>query len=175
MNLRFELPEIRHYELAKEYIEEFKTFKSKIHGSGGLDIEHYEEWGKLTQSSHEGNELRSKCAPASTYFVFDEDRDVLVGMINIRHELTQYLIDTGSGHIGYSIRPTERRKGYATKMLHMGLHIAKEFGVKEALLGCYNDNVGSRKTILNNGGVFQKEIRDEDGKITQLILLELIQ
>jgi predicted acetyltransferase len=173
MNLRFELPALIHYDQARNYIEEFTKHKSKINGSGGLDIENYEEWVKKTLSSHRGIELRNKYAPASTYFVFDEERETLVGMVNIRHTLTPYLVESGSGHIGYSVRPTERRKGYAKEILRLALLKLKEYGVKEALLGCYKENIGSRKTIEYNRGIFQKEICDEDGKITRTYIIRI--
>lgn len=70
------------------------------------------------------------------------------------------------GHIGYGIRPSERRKGYATVLLNLALIKARELGIQRALVTCDRDNIGSAKTIMNNGGVLDSE--DEvDGTIIQ--------
>lgn len=166
MVLRFELPTLEMKTQAIEFINEFHKYDSAINGTGGLDIDDYEAWLKRTIDAHSGVNIRKNRVPASTYFVFNQE-NVLVGMVNIRHELSEYLIASGSGHIGYSIRPTHRRVGYATELLRKALEILrKDFKVTEALLGCYKDNIGSMKTILNNGGVFDREIVDEENKTT---------
>jgi len=164
--LRFELPTIEHKALAIDYVEEFLKFKSNINGTGGLDIKDYESWLQRTIDAHNGMNILKDRVPASTYFVFNENR-ILVGMCNIRHILSDYFITSGNGHIGYSVRPTQRKKGYATQILKETLKILKnEHDVTEALLGCYKDNIGSMKTIIANGGILHKEITEEDGKTT---------
>lgn len=164
--LRFELPSNERKQDALEYIDEFVRNKSAINGTGGLDINDYDNWVKKTISSHEGNETRPKRVPASTYFVVNEENRI-VGMVNIRQKLNDYLITSGSGHIGYSVRPSERRNGYATWILGEALQILKnDFNVSEALVGCYEDNIGSKRTIEKNGGVLDRKIPEENGKIT---------
>ena len=91
--------------------------------------------------------------PASTYFALDVERNVIVGAVNIRHYLNDYLL-SGGGHIGDGIRPSERRKGYATEMIGLALLKCKELGIDRVLMSCSQDNIGSKKTILSNGGVF---------------------
>jgi len=173
MLLKFELPTIERKDQAIDYINEFLEYDSNINGTGGLDISDYGNWLTRTMDAHKGINIRKDRVPASTYFVFNEE-DILVGMCNIRHVLSEYLITSGSGHIGYSIRPIERRKGYATKILKEALKILKnDFDVKEVLLGCYKDNIGSKKTILSNGGKLQREIFEENGKITLAYTIQL--
>ena len=104
--------------------------------------------------------------PATTYFALDLDRNIFVGAINIRHYLNERLLKDG-GHIGDGIRPSERRKGYATEMIRLALPICKELGIDKVLMVCYKDNIGSQKSIVNNGGILENEIPSDDGKIDQ--------
>jgi len=80
----------------------------------------------------------------------------LVGMIQVRHRIedNDYL-RLYSGHIGYSVRPRERRKGYATEMLRLALEFCRELGLKRVLMTCWPYNEGSKRAILNNGGIFE--------------------
>ena len=71
------------------------------------------------------------------------------------------------GHIGYGVRPTERRKGYGTKMLAFALEKCHGFGIKKALVTCDKSNNASRKTILKNGGILENEQPEENGNILQ--------
>ncbi len=109
--------------------------------------------------------------PNSIYWLVSEDRKV-IGVVNIRHRLTEKLFRSG-GHIGYGIRPLERRKGYATKLLSLSLKKAKELGIQKVLVVCDADNVGSEKTILNNGGVRDADYRMEDGNVVKRFWIEL--
>ena len=86
----------------------------------------------------------------------------IVGMIQVRRELNDYLRNY-AGHIGYSVRPDERQQGIATWMLHNVLTYCREIGLKRVMVACEPWNVGSRKTILRNGGVYEKTVH-EDGE-----------
>jgi predicted acetyltransferase len=83
----------------------------------------------------------------------------LVGMIQIRHYFNDYLEKYG-GNIGYSIRPSERRKGYAKEMLKTAFPFCRELGLKRVLITCIDGNIGSEKTILANGGVYEYTIHE---------------
>ena len=109
--------------------------------------------------------------PSSTFFCLDEKRHIMVGAINIRHYLNDYLLKFG-GHIGDAIRPTERRKGYATKMIKLGLEECKKLGIERVLLVCDKDNIGSAKSIINNGGILENEIL-EGAKLVQRYWIDL--
>lgn len=98
--------------------------------------------------------------PSSTYWLVTDSQKV-VGAVNIRHGLTEKLLREG-GHIGYGIRPSERRNGYATELLKLALRKAREIGIAKALVVCDEGNRGSEKTIRNNGGVQDSSYIEED-------------
>lgn len=99
--------------------------------------------------------------PSQLYFLAESDSPKLLGAIQIRHHIDHpNLIETG-GHIGYGICPSERRKGYARKMLGLAIAEAKNIGLSDLLITCKDANVGSWKTIESNGGVFERIATDE--------------
>jgi predicted acetyltransferase len=83
-----------------------------------------------------------------------------LGRLAIRHRLTPSLLDYG-GHIGYDVRPSARRRGYGTAMLAEALPVADKLGLDRVLVTCDHDNIGSRKVIEANGGVFEDQRRDK--------------
>ena len=95
--------------------------------------------------------------PDSTFFCLDEERNIMVGAVNIRHRLNEALSLNG-GHIGNGVRPSERRKGVATRMIALALEECKKIGIHEVLMVCDKENIGSAKSIVNNGGVLENEI-----------------
>lgn len=112
---------------------------------------------------HKGSE--AGMVPDSTYFCLDEDRGILVGAVNIRHSLNDYLLQYG-GHIGDGIRPSERRKGYATEMIALALEECRRLGIRKVLMVCDKDNMGSARSITKNGGILENEV-EEEGKLKQ--------
>ncbi len=103
--------------------------------------------------------------PDSTYFCLDEERNRMVGAVNIRHELNDALLRNG-GHIGDGVRPSERRKGIATEMIGLALQKCWELGISKVLMVCDKENIGSAKSIIRNGGILENEIT-EDGVTEQ--------
>ena len=106
------------------------------------------------------------------FFLLDVERDILLGAVNIRHYLNDYLLQFG-GHIGDGIRPSERRKGYATEMIRLALIECKKLGIDRVLMVCDKSNIGSAKSIINNGGILENEFVDEDGEINQRYWIDL--
>ena len=98
--------------------------------------------------------------PDSTFFCLDEERNIFVGAVNIRHDLNEYLLRSG-GHIGDGVRPSERRKGVATAMIALALEECRRLGINRVLIVCDKDNVGSARSIPKNGGVLENEILDD--------------
>ena len=126
-----------------------------INGSRGLhNYDNYEDWLWLVKECEKpDNTLLG--VQASTSFAVRNDGTV-VGCIELRHTLNEALTVIG-GHIGFSVVPTERRKGYATKMLRKMLAEAKKTGLTKVLLTCDIDNIGSYKTVEACGGVKEQE------------------
>jgi len=163
MELIFPTIDIKEAALAYRQ-EHFDHGEMDIHGDGGLDYaETYEKWIDKINSDlvYKADESR---VPASIYFgVVDNE---IVGVIQIRHELNDHLRHDG-GHIGYGVRPTQRRKGYATQMLAMALEKCHELAIDKALVTCVKSNIGSAKTIVNGGGVLDSEFIDDNGDTCQ--------
>ena len=103
--------------------------------------------------------------PASTFFCLDTERDIFVGAVNIRHYLNESLLRDG-GHIGDGVRPSERRKGIATKMIALALVECKKLGIDKVLMVCDKSNIGSAKSIVYNGGVLENEV-SVNGKVIE--------
>lgn len=153
-----------HEKDAINYIKEFYEYNSNINGSGGLDryLDDYDGW--LKKLDDDRNRIPSEeKVPAETYFLVRESDNKIVGMINIRLCLNERL-SKFAGHIGYGVRPTERRKGYNKINLYLGLKCLKEHGEKEAFLDCDKDNLGSAKTIKSLGGRLVREYYNDDTK-----------
>ncbi len=125
------------------------------------DYHNYEEYINSLEVRDDGGPL----VPDSTYFCLDEDRNIFVGAVNIRHYLNERLLLNG-GHIGDGIRPCERRKGFATQMISLALEECKALGIEKVLMVCDKENIASAKSIINNGGVLENEI-EVDGVIEQ--------
>jgi len=100
---------------------------------------------------------------ATQFFYIRKSDNCLVGMLQVRHYFNDFLSKFG-GHIGYSIKPCERRKGYATSMLRAILPYCKDLGLDKILITCIDSNIGSEKTILNNGGVYESTVCEPDMK-----------
>ncbi|HEY9166483.1 MAG TPA: GNAT family N-acetyltransferase [Candidatus Kryptonia bacterium] len=116
-----------------------------------------------------GRNLVEGWVPSTTFWLID--RGMFIGHVNIRHELNLKLKEHG-GHIGYAIRPTQRRKGYGNKILGLVLPEVKKLGIRTASIMCEDSNIGSRRIIENNGGALQ-EIVTHDDKIIRKYLIEI--
>lgn len=137
-----------------------------INGSALFDkLPGYAEWlAQLDTMGHEDT-VPPEWVLSSTFFAQRQSDGALVGFIDIRHRLNDFLRRFG-GHIGYSVRPEERKKGYATQMLALGLDFCREIGLPEVMLGCDAANAPSRRTILANGGVLREEFYSEEEDIS---------
>ncbi len=149
-----------------DYRREFEASGDSIDGSGGLKTAHsLEDWLKAQDENTREETVRGGFVPATTFLGVRASDSRLVGMVNIRHRLNDGLLVTG-GHIGYSVRPSERRRGYAVQLLGMALGECRRLGIEKALVTCYKDNIASARTIQRCGGVLENEIV-KDGRAVQ--------
>ncbi len=149
-----------------DYKDEFAKDNEYISGSASLgSADTFEMW--LTNVDDERfNNPKAKRVPATQLLAVRKSDGKLVGMVSIRHELNDYLEQFG-GHIGYSVRKSERRKGYATQILKLALAYCRELGISNVLVTCDKQNIGSATVIKLNGGKLEDEITNNDGAITQ--------
>ena len=110
--------------------------------------------------------------PDSVFFLLDDETGRLLGAVNIRHYLNDALLKE-SGHIGDGIRPSERRKGYATKMIGLALDVCRKMGMDRVLMTCDKDNIGLAKSSIRNGGVLENEVLDSEGVLIQRYWIQL--
>ena len=158
--LYYEVPSLARKEEAIEYIKEHHEYNSRINGSGGLDkyIDDYEGWLQKLEDYKQPSEDR---VPALTYFLVRESDNKIIGMANIRLYLNESLKREG-GHIGYGIRPTERRKGYNKINLYRALEVCEENAIEEVVLDCNKENIASSKTMIALGGIKTQERMHND-------------
>ncbi|MDD3362278.1 MAG: GNAT family N-acetyltransferase [Hespellia sp.] len=141
---------------ALEYRKEhFDYGERMINGSELLDqIEDYDEWLEKVTANSKEDTVASDWVLTDTFFAWRPSDNRIIGIIDLRYELNDFLKDFG--HCGYSVRPSERKKGYATQMLSRICQIANQHGLKELQLSVERSNIPSVKTILNQGGVYQR-------------------
>lgn len=143
----------------QEYLQEFlNNGENEIAGDGGLDrIKQFDEWLKTIENDLSEKTIKEGRIPATIYLTIRKSDKKIVGNVQIRHKLNQKLLKYG-GHIGDSVRPSERRKGYATEQIRLALLECKKLGIGNVLMDCDKSNVGSAKSIINNGGVLENEV-----------------
>ena len=158
-------PTIAYSEQIRTYRQEFIDSGESMDGTGGLiKFDDPQEWIDFLAKHKDPETIPEGRVPATQLIFVREADKKIVGMIDIRHYLNEYLEKFG-GHIGYSIAPSERRKGYATQMLKATLPVCKKLGIDEVLITCIRGNEGSKRTILNNGGVFESIVYEPDEKV----------
>ena len=148
-------PSLEYKTQVEEYLKEFiDNGENEIAGDGGLDrIRDFDKWlQKIQNDLSEENEI-----PSTVYLTVRKSDNKIVGNLQIRHKLNSKLLAYG-GHIGDSVRPSERRKGYATEQIRLALKKCKELGINNVLMDCDKTNLGSSKAIQNNGGILENEV-----------------
>jgi predicted acetyltransferase len=163
------------YELAAlEYRQEhFDNGEMHLHGSSLFDTtKSYDSWLEYLKANASPETVPEGWVVSSTFFAVRENDGRIVGMIDIRHELNDFMRNYG-GHIGYGVRPSERKKGYATQMLQLALEYCRQLGLDKVMVSCNKDNTASRQTIVKCGGVLDREFQHTDGKIVQVFWITL--
>ena len=161
-------PSLLYKEKAIQFVDEFYEYGSDINGSGGLERylkeASYEDWLKKLAADIDIANVPKPRVPGLTYFGVREEDDTIVGMVNLRLSTNDF-IKNEVGHIGYSIRPLERRKHYATGMLQSALKVYDTIGIREVFLTCDKSNLASAGVIKNCGGELQEEFYSDTFKV----------
>ena len=165
-------PDLSYADEIIKYKEESLKENLLINGAAGLDnFSSIEDWLEELKKRSSEDTVPEGLVPSSTYLGIREKDNYIVGMIDIRHYLNEYLTQVG-GNIGYSVRKTERNKGYAKQMLKLALEKCKELKIKKVLITCDEDNIASEKVILSANAKFQ-DIRCIDGENKKRFWIEL--
>lgn len=127
-------------------------------------IEDPHEYLKLCKDYESEEDIPAHLVPATQFIFVRRSDNKLLGMLQVRHRFNDYL-EKYAGHIGYSVRPGERRKGYAEEMLKMALPFCREIGLDKVLISCIDGNIGSEKTILANGGIYESTVYEPNDNV----------
>ena len=165
-------PDLSYADEIIKYKEESLAESPIINGSAGLDrFSSIEIWFEELKKKSCEDTVPEGLVPSSTYLGVREKDNYIVGMIDIRHYLNEYLTQVG-GHIGYGVRKTERNKGYAKQMLKLALEKCKELKIKKVLITCDEDNIASEKVILSANAKLE-DIRNVDGENKKRFWIDL--
>ena len=171
MSIKLVRPSAEYKKKALDYRQEhFDYNETVINGSELLDqTDSYEEWLQNVENNTKQETVNPDWVVTDTFFAVD-DTDRIVGIIDLRHSLNEFL--KNFGNCGYSVRPSERKKGYATEMLRLILEVAKKSGMKELHISVERDNEPSIKTIIKNGGKYERSFEFE-GELADVYLITL--
>lgn len=151
-----------------QYGDDIMSFRDELISAGeedGFDgcggLQNYttaEEWLKYLAIMENEETCPDGRVPSDVYIAVRITDNKIVGIIDLRHHINHPILSVWGGHIGYTVRPSERKKGYAKEMLRLNLQNCRNRGIDKVLLTCDKNNIASEKTIIANGGVFENEV-----------------
>lgn len=157
--IRIIKPTLEYADDIMAYRKEFIESDDSMDGCGKLrSCETAEEWLKEIERYSNASTCPTDKVPSYTYIALRLSDNRIVGICDLRHHINHPVLSLWGGHIGYSVRPNERRKGYGKEMLRLVLKEARALGLERVMITCYSDNIASEKTIIANGGVFEKDV-----------------
>ncbi|WP_288221511.1 GNAT family N-acetyltransferase [uncultured Clostridium sp.] len=173
MEIKLIKPTLEYSNDIMEYKKEFLKSGDTMAGCGNLgECSTAEEWINENELRENSKTVPSDKVSSNAYIAVRMADNKIVGMINFRHHINHPILSTWGGHIGYSVRPCERKKGYAKEMLRQVIINCKSCGLEKILVTCNKDNMGSKRTIIANGGLFEKYI-EVDGDVIERYWINL--
>lgn len=150
--------------LRQEFLDE--NPEEDIHGAGNLrECSNAEEWIRYVENMRKRETCPENLVDSDIYLAVRTESGRIVGITELRHHIDHPVLSTWGGHIGYCVRPTERRKGYAHIILSLVLDACRGYGIHEVLLTCSEDNLASERTICGGGGIYEKTVWAEPLKM----------
>lgn len=138
------------------YLEEYRLDDSNANPLGYKKDTDYKEWLTIMTNEKNGINIKEGRVPSTIYFLMNNNR--IIGHVSIRHNINNNFLSLYGGHIGYGIRPSKRRKGYATLLLKLALEKCNDLGIDKVMVTCREDNIASSKTIEKNHGILKEII-----------------
>lgn len=149
-----------------EYKKAFQKSREVLHGSCFLTEAHsIEQWIEVVEKFWSAETVPNGYAPCGTWLLIRESDKQMVGITNLRFELNSAFLQNYGGHIGYSIKPAERRKGYGSKLLELTLKEAKKQHITRVLITCDDNNIASARVIEANNGKLENTLWNENEEI----------
>ena len=144
----------------RQYREEFLASGDTMDGCSNLRrFENMSDWYDWIRKAEHKDTCPSGWVPDTQYICVRNRDSRIVGMLDIRHELNEACLSL-FGNIGYSVRASERQKGYSSTMLTMAKDICRKMGMQRILVSCHKENFASAQTIQKNGGILESEVTD---------------
>ncbi|MBP3327769.1 MAG: GNAT family N-acetyltransferase [Clostridia bacterium] len=162
------MTEIKLIKPTLQYADDIMSFRNELISAGeegGFDgcsgLQNYtsaEEWLKYLATMENEETCPEGRTPSDAYIAVRTTDNRIVGIIDLRRHINHPILSLWGGHMGYTVRPSERNKGYAKEILRLNLYNCRDRGIGKILLTCNKNNIASEKVIIANGGVFEKEV-----------------